>query len=91
MSDLARALLAQLDDQALDELARLLAPRMPVQTGAPAARWLRAEDAAEYAGMSRKRLYDLNSSGALPADGYDGRCPCWRRETLDAYLERGRC
>jgi hypothetical protein len=90
MSPLARALLAELDDAALDELARLLAPRLAaVQTEQPAPGYLTARDAAAYLGVKVKRVYDLRSSGALEPDGYDGRTPLWSRATLDAYVRRG--
>jgi hypothetical protein len=89
MTGLARALLAELDDQALDELARLLAPRIAVVAGEAPAGWLAPAAAAEYLGVGRKRVYDLKSCGALEPDGYDGRTPLWRRDTLDAYARSG--
>ena len=48
--------------------------------------YLRPGTAAEYLGLSRKRVYDLTSSGALVPDGRDGRTPLYTRETLDAYV-----
>jgi hypothetical protein len=89
MSAVVRALLAELDDAALDELARLLAPRLvAVQTDRSAEGYLAPAAAAEYLGVSRKRIYSLRSSGALEPDGYDGRTPLWSRATLDAYVRR---
>ena len=90
MTPLARALLAELDSEALDELARLLAPRLVANTpAAPPAGYLASAAAAAYLGLTRRRVYDLCSSGALEPDGYDGRKPLWTRQTLDAYVRRG--
>lgn len=87
--DLARALVASLDDQALDELASLLAPRILDGAATPAEPqgYLAPEAAAHYLGVGRKRVYDLKSMGALVPDGYDGRTPLWLRDTLDAYVK----
>ena len=88
-ADLARALVATLDDQALDVLAQLLAPRLaalsPERSDAPAG-YLAPAAAAAYLGVTRKRIYDLTSSGALEPDGRDGRTPLFSRTTLDAYV-----
>ena len=51
--------------------------------------WLNPAGAAEYLGISRRRVYDLKSSGRLPPDGHDGRIPLWRRESLDGYARDG--
>ena len=47
--------------------------------------WLAPEAAARYLGISRKRVYDLKSMRAIEPDGYDGRVPLFKRQTLDAY------
>jgi hypothetical protein len=95
MSDtLLTALIAALDDDALDALAGLLAPRLRLRLeadGQPSREqidgYLRPGAAARYIGAkSAKRIYDLKSAGALEPDGYDGRAPLFLRETLDAYV-----
>ena len=90
MSDLARALLAELDDATLDVLAERLAPRLAHRldggrAATEAGEWLNPAAAARHLGVSRQRIYDLKSAGALPPDGNDGRTPLWRRSTLDEY------
>lgn len=42
--------------------------------------------AADYLGVSPKRIYDLKSMQAIEPDGYDGRTSLFRRSTLDAYV-----
>ena len=88
---IAAAIVAGLDDITLAQLADrlkpfLLAPLTPAERPggyvAPAA-------AADYLGVSRKRIYDLTSMGSLVPDGRDGRTPLFTRETLDSYA-RGR-
>jgi excisionase family DNA binding protein len=92
---LAAALLEALDDEALDELARRLAPRIHAYDksrssyGGEYDGWLSPAEAAKYIGTSRKRIYDLTSSRAIEPDGYDGRSPRFSRATLDAYLRDG--
>src|SRR4051812_14604451 len=94
---LATALVASLDDDALEVLADRLAPRLRDRLGyakrdaqrLERAGYLRPAAAGAYLGVSRKRVYDLKSAGAIAPDGYDGRTPLFRRETLDAYV--GRC
>jgi hypothetical protein len=93
MSDLARALLASFDSADLDALADRLAPRIRARLEVPAlpgTAWLVPDAAAEHLGVSRKRIYDLKSAGALEPDGYDGRTPLFLRETLDAYARSAR-
>jgi hypothetical protein len=41
--------------------------------------------AARYLGVTRKRIYDLKSMGAIEPDGYDGRTPLFTRQALDRY------
>jgi excisionase family DNA binding protein len=87
VSALARALVAELDEGALDELARALAPRVAALAGPQTHEgYLAPEAAAAYLGVSRKRIYDLTSSRALVPDGRDGRTPLFTRATLDAYV-----
>jgi hypothetical protein len=85
--DLAAALVDALDDEALDRLAALLAPRMPDRH---ADEWLAPREAAAHLGVSTRRIYDLKSSGKLVADGADGRVPLFTRARLDEYARRTR-
>ena len=48
--------------------------------------YLAPDAAADYLGVSRKRIYDLKSARTLEPDGYDGRTPLFTRATLDAYV-----
>lgn len=87
MSAIVDALLAELDDAALDALAERLAPRLAARLAskdAPA--WLNAEQAAAHLSCSRGRLYDLVQLGKLDPRR-DGRRLLFRRADLDAYLE----
>ena len=88
MSALAAALLAELDDAALDALAEALLPRLAARLGQnqSASPWLSAEDAARYLACSRGRLYDLVQLGKLEPRR-DGRRLLFKRADLDAYLE----
>jgi excisionase family DNA binding protein len=88
VSALAAALLAELDDDALDRLAELLAPRLARRLGGEAGAdpWLNAEQAAEHLACSAGRLYDLVQLGKLSARR-DGRRLLFRRSDLDAYIE----
>lgn len=87
---LAAALLAELDDRALDQLAELLAPRLADRATSAASPWLDVDEAAAYirAG-SRQRIYDLVHAGALQPDR-DGRRLLFHRDVLDLYLTGGR-
>ena len=80
-----------LPDEALEQLAELLArrvqDRLAVERGTDdRVGYLAPAAAAEYLGVSKKRVYDLKSMGALVPDGYDGRTPLFTRGTLDAYV-----
>ena len=50
--------------------------------------YLNPEAAGRYICVSRKRIYELTSSGLLTPDGHDGRTPLYRRRTLDGYVQR---
>jgi hypothetical protein len=90
VSALARALIAELGPGDLAELAALLAPHLPDDPDARKADdgYLAPAAAADYLGVSRKRIYDLTSSRALIPDGRDGRTPLFTRATLDVYARR---
>jgi hypothetical protein len=87
---LALAVVDALDDAGLELLAERLRPWLPEQAPADAGGWLNPSKAAEYLSLKVRRIYDLKSMGALEPDGYDGRTPLWRRETLDAYVRSQR-
>ena len=82
------ALLARLDldDAALDELARrvasILQDAMPAE---PASPYLTTAEAGEYLRASRQRIFDLTSQGRLPVHK-DGSRNRYKRADLDAYL-----
>lgn len=88
---LASALLAELDDQALDALADLLAPRLRSRIagddGEQRSPWLNAEQAARHLACPRGRIHDLAALGLLKPRR-DGRRLLFKRADLDAYLER---
>jgi excisionase family DNA binding protein len=88
MSAIVDALLAELDDQALDRLAQLLAPRLADQLEGPSAArpWLNARQAADYIAAPVSRIHDLVQLGVLEPRR-DGRRLLFRSADLDAYLE----
>jgi len=88
LSALASALLAELDDDALDALADALFPRLAAKLGAHlgSTPWLSAADAARHLACSRGRLYDLVQLGKLEPRR-DGRRLLFKLADLDAYLD----
>jgi excisionase family DNA binding protein len=89
-SALAEAIVAALDDAALDQLADRLVSRIEarLQREDRTTPWLSAESAARYLACSRGRLYDLVQLGKV--EPYrDGRRLLFRRGDLDAYVESG--
>jgi excisionase family DNA binding protein len=83
VTDLATALLASLDDQALEALAARLRPFLP----APAVDgYLDTTSAAQYLCCSPGRIHDLVQLGKL-VPLRDGRRLLFKRSGLDAYLE----
>jgi len=95
MSDLADALIASLDAEALDALAERLAPRLAGRLVADAPepdRWLPAREAAAHLGVSVHALHRLSADRRLPAsqDRPGGRL-YFRRSELDRWRsERSR-
>jgi excisionase family DNA binding protein len=83
------ALLAELDDDALDALAEMLAPRLADRLNVGASPWLNTEGAAQYLGCTRRRLYDLVQLRMFDPRR-DGRRLLFRRADLDGYLEGSR-
>jgi excisionase family DNA binding protein len=86
-SPLAQAMFEALDENALDVLAELLAPRLAarLRTEKAPGGWLDAAGAAEYLATSRGRVYDLVQLRKLSPQR-DGRRLLFRREDLDRYL-----
>lgn len=87
MTDLAAALLDALDEDALDQLAAKLAPRLG---GAPAADgWLRgAQKIASYIDCPVSRVYALASAERIPVER-DGSALIARRSALDEWVRGG--
>jgi excisionase family DNA binding protein len=92
MNPLVETLLAELDDVALDELARRLAPRLLelLPTGAATDRLLSATDAASYAGVHPETLRRAIRAGELAVAGRVGRSPRLAHADVDAWLNGGR-
>jgi excisionase family DNA binding protein len=83
---LAAALLAQLDDDALAELAARLAPFLPRSGAADEDRWFSTRQAAEYLGISANALHKLTAARAIPFEQERPGAKCWfRRSELDAW------
>ena len=92
MSAIVEALLAELDDAALDALADRLAPRLAARLGPPPAQdgWLRGAVAiAEHIGAPRSRVYALTSAGRIPVER-DGSALVARKSALDEWVRAGR-
>ena len=95
---LAAALIAGLDDDALDALAERLAPRLEGRIGrrlepeVGADRWMTTADAAGYLGMTANALHKLTAARAIPFSQDGPGCRCWfRRSDLDRWRgSRGR-
>jgi hypothetical protein len=86
MSHLAAALIAQLDDDALAELAARLAPFLPRPEPIEGDRWLDTRQAAGYLGMTPNALHELTASRAIPFEQDGPGAKCWfRRSELDAW------
>jgi Helix-turn-helix domain len=79
-----------LPPELLTQLAEAIADRIrgpwEAQNHRTGEGWLAPEAAARYLGVSRQRIYDLKSQGAIEPDGWDGRTPMYRRQSLDSYL-----
>ncbi len=55
-------------------------------TAAEGGGYLNPEAAGRYICVPRRRIHELTSAGLLTPDGYDGRTPLYRRQTLDEYV-----
>jgi excisionase family DNA binding protein len=91
--ELARAVPASLDEDALDSLAERLAPRLARRLESvprPQDGWLTAKGAAEYLGISVTALHKLTSARLIPFEQDGPGCKLWfRREELDAWRRSG--
>jgi excisionase family DNA binding protein len=89
MSAIVDAFLAELDDQALAELAERLRPHLRADQEQAAGAWLRgADQIAAYIGAPRSRVYALTSAGRIPVER-DGSALVARAGELDEWLRRG--
>jgi excisionase family DNA binding protein len=89
MSALAKALLAELDEDALDQLAAILAPRLVACSTPADDGWLRGADKiAGYIDAPRSRVYALTSAKRIPCHR-DGSNLLARKSELDAWLLSG--
>lgn len=86
MTDLAAALLDALDDDALDQLAAKLAPRLSATTAPATSPWLDTKGAAEHISAPVSRIHDLVQLRRL-TPCRDGRRLLFRRDDLDRYVE----
>jgi excisionase family DNA binding protein len=91
MTDLARALIDALDDDALERLAARLAPRLAeLLPRAGEDRWLCTVDAAEYLGLSVGSLHKLTAGREIPFAQDTAGGKCWfLRSELDAWRRGG--
>jgi excisionase family DNA binding protein len=80
------ALLAELDDDALRDLAQRLAPYLP-HTDAPTDDgWLSTHEAAAHLGISANALHKLTAARAIPFEQAKPGGRCWfRRSDLDTW------
>ena len=93
MSDaLAEAVLAALDDAALDALAERLAPRIASKLPANGDGWLDSNGAADYLGLSIFALHRLSAERRIPcSQDREGGKLWFMRSKLDAWrLEQER-
>ena len=94
MTDLAAALIASLDAEALDALADQLAPRLAGRLAADAPepdRWLDTRGAADHLALSVHALHRLSADRRIPAsqDKPGGRL-YFKRSELDRWRRDGR-
>lgn len=79
------------DDRFVEALAATVAEQVADRLHGAAAEgegYLNPEAAGRYICVSRRRIHELTSAGLLTPDGYDGRTPLYRRQTLDEYVTR---
>lgn len=89
MSSFAQAFLDELDDNALDRLAELLAPRIQSRAQADGSLgWLNVAAAAEHLACPKSRLYALVSANRIPY-AKDGSRVLFDRTELDKWVRLG--
>jgi excisionase family DNA binding protein len=88
VTTLAAALLAELDDAALDQLAALLAPRLNLQSTESETSWLGVKAAAEYLACPTSRIYALTNARRIPFHK-DGSRTLFHRAELDEWVRAG--
>jgi excisionase family DNA binding protein len=88
MNALARALLADLEDEDLRELAERLAPYLSPQRDDSGDAWLSTSEAARYLGVSVHALRKRTAERTVPfvEDEPGGKC-YFRRSDLDAWRQ----
>jgi len=77
------------DDRFVEALAAIVAEQVADRlhgTAADGEGYLNPEAAGRYICVPRRRIHELTSAGLLTPDGYDGRTPLYRRQTLDEYV-----
>jgi hypothetical protein len=91
--DTAPVRMPVLDEEALDTLADLLAPRVlprPRSGDARADEWLDAKRAAGYIGLSIHALHKLTAARSMPFHQDGPGCKLWfRRDELDTWRAAG--
>jgi excisionase family DNA binding protein len=92
VSAIAQALLAELDEKALDQLADALLPRLRARLAREAVSqkdaWLDVEAAAEHLACPKSRLYAMVSARRIPFHK-DGSRTLFDRDELDAWVRSG--
>jgi excisionase family DNA binding protein len=89
VSAIVDALLAELDDDALDALAESLAPRLAARLGqVDPVPWLDVAAAAAYLTCPKSRIYALVSARRIPHHK-DGSRVLFRYAELDDWVRRG--
>jgi len=86
---LAAALLAELDDGALDALAERLAPRLAGRASPQhPSPWLTVQTAANHLSCPVSRIYALTSAKRIPHH-HDGSRVLFDRHELDDWVRNG--
>lgn len=70
-------------DLLAERVAAILAAKNRETRPEPAKRWLTIDEAADYIGSNRKRIYDLRSAGRLSRTGDGSRVLVDRKELDD--------
>jgi excisionase family DNA binding protein len=91
--DLAGAIVAALDDLALDELADRLAHKLAARLAAsepPSDEWLPSSKAAAYLGISTNAPHKLTAARSIPFEQDGPGCKMWfKRSKLDEWRRAG--